>query len=388
MLFSQFNKISKIFKLIAVSWLVLLIFISFTGEFLANDRPILCIQDQEWIFPVLMPKHMSTPCLEGFTIWPPVKHHIGVMDTNAKHVLGTDYIGRDVLALVIYGTRYSLIIGFLSSALAFGIGLILGSISGYFYQHNLSLSRGVIIGMLMGFFLGYYYAFFIHRFDGNSSGQISMLTQFGLLSVIWGIGTFLGYMIGRIKGLNKHIKISPDAFILRSIEFLEALPSFLVIIAIVAWHNESFVNKGNNSGGALMVIILTLGALLWTSIARLMRGEVIKSKQLPYVEAAYGLGYKAFRIMFRHILPNVLPAVWILAILNVGRAIVAEATLSFLGMGSSMFPSWGKMLHLPSWEVIYVSSISALLLPGLMIGLTTLSLYTLGNKVFAHEKIF
>jgi peptide/nickel transport system permease protein len=213
---------------------------------------------------------------------------------SALHWLGTDDVGRDVLARVIYGARASLLAGVISVAIALLVGVPIGLISGY-------------------------------------------------------LGGFVDALFSRIT----------DALL--------ACPFLILAIALAAF-------LGPSLGNAMIAIGITTTPIFM----RLTRGQVMAVKVEDYVEAARAVGNPHWRIALRHILPNILPALLVQATLSVAAAIIAEAALSFLGLGQQPpAPSWGSMLNAAQrfletapWMAIW---------PGLAIFLTVLSFNLVGD---------
>lgn len=211
------------------------------------------------------------------------------------HLLGTDHLGRDVLARMVYGARVSLEVGLLVVAISASIGTTIGLISGYF--------GGWIDQVISGVFFNVFLAF----------------------------------------------------------------PGVLLAIAIVAFLGPSLANLI----GALCVIG-------WVSYARLIRGQVLKVRELDFVTATRALGASDTRIIVRHILPNSVQPLIVQASLGMAGAVLAEATLSFLGLGvPEPVPSWGKMIN-ESREV-WFSAPHLFIVPGLMIMVTVLAFNFVGD---------
>jgi ABC-type dipeptide/oligopeptide/nickel transport system permease subunit len=174
------------------------------------------------------------------------------------------------------------------------------------------------------------------------------------------IGVALGLLSGFYGGRT-------DNLIMRLAEIIFAFPGLLFAIAIMAVIGPSLYN-----------VFLALGLVSWTSLARVVRGAALAVKEQEFVEAARALGASNRRIILRHLLPNIVAPAIILVTLGIGGAILAEASLSFLGLGAQPpTPSWGSMLTVgrdylteAPWLSIY---------PGLAIFLTVMGFNLLGD---------
>jgi ABC-type dipeptide/oligopeptide/nickel transport system permease subunit len=146
-----------------------------------------------------------------------------------------------------------------------------------------------------------------------------------------------------------------------------AFPSLLLLIAVAAAVRPS-----------LPVVCVVIGLVGWAGMARLVRGQVLAARGLDYVQAARALGATDARLVLRHVLPNVLGPVIVAATLGVGGAIMAEAALSFVGLGAqSPTPSWGAMIA-EGRDLLRVAPWVSLF-PGLAIGLTVLGVNVVGD---------
>jgi peptide/nickel transport system permease protein len=213
---------------------------------------------------------------------------------SSLHWFGTDDLGRDILARVIYGARASLLAGAISVTIALGVGVPLGMLAGY---------RGGFI----------------------------------------------------------------DALISRITDAMLACPFLILAIALAAFLGPSLSNA-----------MIAIGISATPVFVRLTRGQVMSVKVEDYVEAARAMGNPRWRIALFHILPNIMPALLVQATLSIAAAIIAEASLSFLGLGQQPpAPSWGSMLNAAQrfltnapWMAIW---------PGLAIFLVVLSLNLVGD---------
>ncbi len=174
------------------------------------------------------------------------------------------------------------------------------------------------------------------------------------------IGTLLGAAAGYFGGLI-------DGFIMRFVDVMLSFPSIFLILAIQAMLTPNIYN-----------VMIVIGITSWMGVARLVRGEYLKIRELQYVEAAKAIGCSNSRIIFRHMLPNAQAPIIVAATLGMAGAILTESALSFLGMGvQPPMPSWGNMLM--DAQAYMRDAPWMAIIPGLLILVTVLSLYFVGE---------
>lgn len=162
--------------------------------------------------------------------------------------------------------------------------------------------------------------------------RVSLAVGIMSVSVLVSIGVLLGALAAYYGGLV-------DLLLMRLLEIVHALPTLLLLVTILA----VIMPTGWSSVVAMMVVI---GLVRWTDVARLVRGEILRVQTMQYVEAARALGCGSARVIFRHILPNALSPVLVAATFSMASAILIEGALSFLGFGiPSDMASWGGMLN-------------------------------------------
>ena len=213
---------------------------------------------------------------------------------SPAHPMGTDDLGRDVLARVLLGAHISLLIGFVAVGTSIVIGTAVGSISGYF------------------------------------GGWV-------------------------------------DSLIMRIVDLMMCIPRFFLVLSVAALVRPS-----------IWYVAAVIGLTGWMGTARLVRAEFLTLREIDYVSAARAIGVGHLRIIFRHILPNALPPVFVSAVLGVAGAILIEASLSYLGFGvQPPDPSWGNIIAggkqyiLDAWWLI--------VFPGVAIFVTTMVFYLTGE---------
>ena len=247
--------------------------------------------------------------LLGPTLW---SVPINAIDFTARlqvpswqHPLGTDDLGQDLLARILYGGRISLAVGLAAMVVAILVGTILGAVAG--------MSRGWVGSALM-----------------------------------WLTDLFL------------------------------SLPQLPLLLLVIYLFRDSLKNAFGPEGGVFILIVVVIGGLRWMPVARLVRAQFLSLREKEFVEAARALGASKTRQVVRHILPNALGPVIVAGTIDVAAAIIAESTLSFLGLGFPPdIPTWGRVLFdakdyldiAPHWA----------LFPGAAIFLTVLAINFIGD---------
>jgi len=227
------------------------------------------------------------------------------VDGDPRFILGTDNLGRDLWSTILYGTRISLFVGFMSVIFGLFFGVALGLVSGY-------------------------------------------------------VG---GYV---------------DAFIMRVAEVQLSIPSFLLALLLVG------ILRGMVSGEAyndvvVYVLVLAIGTSIWPHFARTVRGSTLVERNKEYVLAARVIGVSRFAIMLRHVLPNVMGPVLVIATINLAIAILLEATLSFLGVGvPPTEPSLGTMIN-EGQNYLFSGLWWITVFPGVVLAVLVLAVNLLGD---------
>lgn len=159
------------------------------------------------------------------------------------------------------------------------------------------------------------------------AAQVSM--SVGLVAV--GISTIIGIILGAVSGYFGGVA---DMVIMRCVDVVNCFPVMFLIIIIATILKPSIYN-----------IMIIMGLCNWTGMARLVRGEILRVREMEYVQAAVSLGSSDYRIIFSHIIPNVMAPIIVEATMQMARAILTEASLSYLGVGVQLpTASWGNML--------------------------------------------
>ncbi len=192
--------------------------------------------------------------------------------------------------------------------------------------------------------------------------RISLTVGFSAVAIGMVVGSLLGLVAGYVGGW-------PDAILMRVADAQLSLPSFILALTIMA-----------ALGSGLFNVILALSIGSWVRYARVVRSMVLPLRETEYVLAAETIGCAPNRVMLRHVLPNVVTPVIILATLGLGTTIIAESSLSFLGLGvDPESPSWGSMLS--EGRAYLDSAWWVAAFPGIAITLTVLSVNLIGDAL-------
>jgi peptide/nickel transport system permease protein len=185
----------------------------------------------------------------------------------------------------------------------------------------------------------------------------------GFISVI--ISIFIGILLGAFAG---YYRGKVDDLIMWVINVVWSIPTLLLVIAITL-----VLGKG------IFQVFIAVGLTMWVDIARIVRGQILSLREKEFVEAGRALGYKNLRIIMKHILPNVMGPVIVIAASNFATAILTEAGLSFLGIGAQPpTPSWGEMINAHRGYVLVDKAYLAFI-PGVAIMLLVLAFMLVGN---------
>jgi len=182
------------------------------------------------------------------------------------------------------------------------------------------------------------------------------------------ISIVLGTIIGMISGYMGSVV---DTVLMRMADMIMVMPSLLILLLLAALFGQLNI----------WLIVLLIALLRWPGVSRIIRAQTLTLKQRPFIEAAKVAGASHLRIIFRHIMPNVLPLSFLYMTFRVTSAILVEAALAFLGFGDPSQVSWGMMLQWV-WKTGHMFQAPYWLLPpGICISLLTLSFYMLGRAM-------
>lgn len=223
-----------------------------------------------------------------------------------------------------------------------------------------------------------------HPLGTNDLGQdqLARLLVGGRISLAVGlaatlVGISLGVGIGALAGFYGGWL---DGSLMRLTDLFLALPQLPLVLLVVYLFGDPVRRTLGPERGIFMLVVLVIGGLSWMAVARLVRAGFLSLKQRTFVQAAVALGARPWGIVKTHLLPNILGPVIVAATLGVGNALLAESTLSFLGVGFPPdVPTWGRMLY--DAQNYIESNPYLVLAPGLAIFLTVLCINTLGDRL-------
>jgi peptide/nickel transport system permease protein len=185
------------------------------------------------------------------------------------------------------------------------------------------------------------------------------------------IAVFISLLVGIFFGaLGGYFGGKTDAFVMWLVNIIWSIPTLLLVIAITLTLGKGFWQ-----------VFVAVGLTMWVEVARVVRGQVISLKEMQYITAAKALGFGHFRIIFNHILPNIMAPVIVISAANFASAILVESGLSFLGLGAQPpIPSWGGMIK-DHYSYIILGKPYLAVVPGLAIMLLTLAFMMIGNAL-------
>jgi len=203
-----------------------------------------------------------------------------------------------------------------------------------------------------------------------AGGQVSLAVGFLAMLIALLLGTMIGILAGFIKSLDGPLMRLTDLFL--------ALPILPLLLVIILLFRDTLRTLYGPEAGIFLLIVFVIGITSWMHTARIVRSDVLGIKEREFVTAAYSIGTRNNRIIFRHILPNILSPIMVSATLGIANAIITESALSFLGLGFPPdFPTWGRLLY-DGANFIQITP-SRVIWPGLFIALTVLSVNYIGD---------
>lgn len=282
------------------------------------------------------------------------------------HWLGTDHLGRDLLANIIFGARTAVLVSLPAMVLALALGLLAGSLAGYFGDKGWVVPVGRALAALVA---ACFFIFYGLAADAGSwlpdKAVYRLLYPAAVLVLAVGLYRLLVRGLLTLRPLQQPCSLPVDLVVLKLIELVQSVPRLLLVLSLA-----SFVPP------SLGIVVALCAFTYWPGLARLVRGEMIRLKGLPFIEAAATLGFTHRQIIIRHALPNALAPVIVAFCFGIGNLMALESTLAFLGIGIPPdVPSWGRAitgirLDYTAWWLVFF--------PGLVLCGTVLSVQAAG----------
>lgn len=297
---------------------------------------------------------------------------------SLNHPLGTDGLGRDLLANLLYGARTAFSISLPVMALATILGVALGSFAGYYGEKGLQRPRSKVLLYLLAILVLVYYGLHLplQALRLNAGYKYIARSYIFLLLLLFGFWLLEKALRRWSSFWEQPARLPVDTIVLRLTVGISSVPH-LVLILILA----SFIPPSTE------LLALVLIFTLWPASARLARAEMLQIKSLPYFEAAKSIGNSPKALLYRHAFPNLLGPVLVAFTFGLGGLLSLESTLSFLNIGvPTTLVSWGRMIagirsNTAAWWLVAF--------PGGMLSLSVLAIYTCSHylaQVFNSER--
>ncbi len=329
----------------SVKVIVFYLLISLFAPLLSNELPLMRVYQGEWTFPFLNQEQeynfLSENKEGAFELYAPFRYSSGKSDPLnmsfrgpfdtqfskndrdeiveisflKRHWLGTNLLGSDLLADIIYGTRISVFISLVATIIASLLAMLLGFLAGWFGPASMKVSSVKTI-LIFGMVLYWFHL-------------LMNLQDVGEKWMGWSVSVFFFVMLMKAFASRRFFYVSKwkfsipiDTLFIRFSELFSAIPRVILVLAFIQLFSASMIS---------MMILLALSA--WVDLARIVRSELHRIKSMTYIDAAVMSGVDGKRLLFNQVLPNIWPAVLVFMMYTFAGNISIEAGLSFLGFG-------------------------------------------------------
>ncbi|MEA3337819.1 MAG: ABC transporter permease [Chloroflexota bacterium] len=268
-----------------------------------------------------------------------------VAPSGTKYMFGADHLGRDILSRTIYGAQVSLAVGIVGAGVSMVVGMFYGLVAGYssprvdnvmmrIVDFLYALPLLVFIILLQVFFKAF----------ARQQGNVENFTFPGWF--MWGLALSALVLLGGSIIVGRRTELGISAFLAGVGLFAVAIVVLLLLLTFTSDASPfTALVAIDNAMGGMFFLMIALGLLNWLGMARITRGQVLSYKNKEFVEAAQMVGASDMRIIFRHLLPNVLGPCIVYETMAIPGYIALEAFLSFIGLGiNPPRPSWGNMI--------------------------------------------
>jgi len=338
---------------LAIGILLFFLLVALLADFIANDKPIYCTYQGQSYFPILNEYAAHIGFSEQYTflrnnawndikleksVYPIIKFSSSSIDQNSsslsspgatfksgvllkQHWLGSDPIGRDVAAGLVHGSRKTILISFFVMLIACMVGFFMGILSGYYGDDTIKVNFWLLLCTMVSICFVWFQWWYVHWSFGFSG--VVCVILIGLMSML----------NQRITG--KQIRLPLDLIIMRLIEIFKSVPALFILLALLA-----IISKPS-----MISLIIIIGLLRWSTIARVLRAELLHLKEKKYITSAKALGASDTQIILRHLMPNAISPLLTIIAFGFAGTILIEATISFLGIGLAADEvTWGSIL--------------------------------------------
>lgn len=344
---------------LSAAWLAIVLVFALFGPWLTGDS------ESPGLLPFSPDKLHPSASLQ-----PPMSQ---LADSGKVFYLGSDHLGRDLLSGIIAGTRNSMLVSVAAMLLATFIGTLAGGAAGFFGDREFILSRASYLALAFHLLLTWFYLIYIPRYAWKDFGDLAFMKASGFvgeLLLFWAgilIITYAFYVLLRyIPYMRRSLYFPLDSWSTGFTEVFASIPRLFLVLSLVA-----VIQPG------VYAFIFLMGVTSWVGAARLIRGQMLAIRRQEYVEAAYALGLKRMAVWFKHAIPNSASVILVDFTFGVAAILMAESTLSFLGVGLPPgVISWGKLLSNIKYDA---TAWWLVIFPGLAIFFTILSIHTIGD---------
>jgi len=281
-------------------------------------------------------------------------------DSDSGHffLLGTDLFGRDMLSLVCFNGRRSFLLALWTTGLMGFIGMCVGGLISSSQNRRQKIGLFSVLSVIFGLIPATFYSLWLRKFillEATQSSVLQGVLQIFISLTLFVIIIFLCRQLG--KRLDKWVKweweVNLEELWLWLLQIVDSLPLMVVILTVMVIFQER----------SLFLVMSLIALVSWLQIALLTRAQILRERELPYMEANTMLGYSRFYSFWRHMVPNILPPIIGILALTISRVIITESALDFLGLISE-YEGLGRMLSTARnyWQYLWLGIVPGIVL--------------------------